>query len=141
MTEEERWRDLVGGFILTFGEIELFTYHIWSEYLHGQKPPRLFASRTKALIAALQENLIDHKQTINALNDALSLAKKRNTIAHNPTMVEVFEHTQTGETLVRRAVFSRRSDEFIDDAELQELIGAAEDIVVRLYRKYEMPRR
>jgi hypothetical protein len=140
MTEEEKWRDLVGGFILAFGEIELFTYHIWPQYLSSKKPPQLFKPRAWALIAALQVGLDTSRETVEALKEAVSLSEKRNTIAHNPTMVEVYEHTQTGALIARRAIFSRKSKEFIDDAELEELVAAAEDIVSRLYMIYEMPR-
>lgn len=140
LTEEEKWRDLIGGFILAFGEIELFTYHLWADHFPNKKAPGYFKPRTKALIAALKNNLEMNCNTIVPLEDAFTLADKRNTIAHNPTMVEVYEHSQTGQIVTKRGIFSRSDSDFIDDAELTELLAAADDIVARLYRQHGIPR-
>ena len=131
-SEEEKWRDLVGGFILTFGEIELFTYLVWSDYCHTT-PPHRFGDRVKGLLAALRMDEAKNRKVIEALGEALRLADKRNTVAHNPTQVEIFEHSRTGQVFLARGIYSRRSSDYIDDIELAGLRESAEHIASRLY--------
>ena len=84
----------------------------------------------------MQHDPVANHETIQMLESALKLVLKRNTIAHNPTMVEAYEHSQTGKLVMQRAIFSKTSKEFIDDAELTELLAAVEEIVSRLYHMY-----
>jgi hypothetical protein len=74
-----------------------------------------------------------NREVISAFVDALRIADKRNTVAHNPMQVQVFEHSKTGQILVEQAISSSTTDDYIDDAELMELRSEAEDLVVRLY--------
>jgi bisphosphoglycerate-independent phosphoglycerate mutase (AlkP superfamily) len=71
--------------------------------------------------------------TVKVLEQALRLADKRNTVAHNPMQVQVFEHSKTCEVLFKQAITSETAGDYIDDAELAELRAEAEDLVTKLY--------
>ena len=130
-TEQEKWRDLVGGFILAFGDVEVITHRLWKDHCRG-KPP-LFKPRVRALLSALRNANPQNDEVIACLEAALSLVDRRNTIAHNPTQAQVFQHSRTGEMLIEMAISSETSDDYIDDAKLKELSAEVEDLVTRLY--------
>lgn len=72
---------------------------------------------------------------------SLRLADKRNTIAHNPIQVQVWEHSETGKVLFEHAITSTESADYIDDAELTELRAEAEDLSTCLYMALGYPER
>ena len=128
-----KWRDLVGGFILAFGDVEIISYRLWREQVGGEPAPTRFTERTSKLLGYLRRDEEKNREVIDAFIEALRIAEKRNTVAHNPMQVQVFEHSTTGQILVEQAISSETSDDYIDDAELTELRAAAEDLVARLY--------
>jgi hypothetical protein len=67
------------------------------------------------------------------LVEALRIADKRNTVAHNPMQAQVYRHSETGRFFIESAITSSTTNDYIDDLELIELRAAAEDIVTRLY--------
>ncbi len=77
-------------------------------------------------------NMIRHEQVVDLLVQSLRLADKRNTVAHSPMRVQVWEQSKTGEVLFEQVIASQTTDNYIDDAELAELRAAAEDISTRL---------
>jgi hypothetical protein len=127
-----KWRDLVGGFILAFGDIELTTFYLWREFVEGYSIPHNFKERTGRVLSALRR-LDGYGAVVLALEQSLRLADKRNTIAHNPIQVQVYEHSKTGEVLFAHVIASQTAEDYIDDAELAELKAEAEDIATRLY--------
>ncbi|MGB2831504.1 MAG: hypothetical protein WBC07_01025 [Methylotenera sp.] len=129
--EQAKWRDLVGGFILAFGDIEVITHRLWRDYCNGKAP--LFKPRVEALLGALNKLEPKNDAVISCLEAAYRMADKRNTIAHNPTQAQVFQHGRTGELLIEMAISSATIDDYIDDADLKELRAEAEDLVTRLY--------
>jgi len=133
--EYQKWRDLVGGFILAFGDIELITHQLWREYFEDQTPPVFFKERTSKLMGQLRHDEEANREIISALTEALRIADKRNTVAHNPMQVQVFEHSKTGELFFEQAISSATNDDYIDDLELMELRGKAEQLVSQLYMK------
>ena len=128
-----KWRDLVGGFILAFGDIELITYRLWNECCGDRAAPVFFKQRTSKLLAFLRNAKARNDAVISCLVEALRIADKRNTVAHNPMQAQVFRHSKTGRFFVESAITSSTSDDYIDDLKLIELRAAAEDIVTRLY--------
>jgi hypothetical protein len=130
--EQAKWRDLVGGFILAFGDVELLTHRLWRDHCQGNAPV-LFRDRTSKLLSVLKRLEPRNDEVIDCLVEALRIATKRNTIAHNPMQAQVFQHSRTGRVLVEMAISSATSDDYIDDAELKELRAKAEDLVTRLY--------
>jgi hypothetical protein len=139
LPEEERldpmakWRDLVGGFILAFGDIELTSVLLWREHVRRTPVPQRFKERTGIVLAALRRLSDPPIAIINAFESAMRLADKRNTVAHHPLQVQVFEHSKTGEVVFEQAISSATRDDYIDDLELTELRAEAEDIAARLY--------
>jgi hypothetical protein len=128
-----KWRDLVGGFILSFGDIELTTFRLWRDHVGINPVPHNFKERTGILLGKLRRLGAEYEVVVNVLVQALRLADKRNTVAHSPMQVQVFEHSKTGEVLFEQAITSQTSDDYIDDAELTELRAEAEDLAARLY--------
>lgn len=129
--EQAKWRDLVGGFILAFGDVEVITHRLWKDHCNGKAPQ--FKPRVETLLKALGKLEPRNDDVISCLEAAYRMADKRNTIAHNPMQAQVFQHGRTGELLVEMAIASATTDDYIDDAELKELRAEAEDLVTRLY--------
>jgi hypothetical protein len=127
-----RWRDLVGGFILAFGDIELISIRLWRDHVGGPFPHQ-FKDRTGQVLSALRKFGGQHDQLVGLLEESLRLADRRNTVAHHPMQVQVFEHSKTGQVFFSQAIVSESSGDYIDDAELSELRAATEDLVSRLF--------
>lgn len=130
---ESKWRDLVGGFILAFGEIELITYRLWNDLFPDQKPLEKFRPRTNKILVELKATPGKNEAVIRLLTDAVLLAEKRNIVAHNPMQVQVFQHTRTGQIMIDHAITCIKTEEYIDDLCLKELRAQAEDLVWQLY--------
>lgn len=130
-TEQAKWRDLVGGFILAFGDVEVITHRLWKDHCNGKAP--LFKSRVENLLKVLGKLEPRNDVVISCLEAAYRLADQRNTIAHNPTQAQVFQHGRTGELLIEMAISSETTDDYIDDATLKELRAEVEDIVTQMY--------
>lgn len=130
---ESKWRNLVGGFILAFGEIEFITYRLWNDLFPDQKPLEKFRPRTNQILGQLQASPEKNDAVIQLLTDAIDLAEKRNIVAHNPMQVQVFQHTRTGQLMIDHAITCRKTEEYIDDLYLKELRAQAEDLVWQLY--------
>ena len=128
-----KWRDLVGGFILSFGDIELMTFRLWRDHVQVEPIPHHFKERAGTVLSFLRRHGSRHITVVNLLEQSMRLADKRNTVAHNPMQVQVFEHSKTGEVIFEQAITSETSDDYIDDAELTELRAEAEDIAAQLY--------
>lgn len=127
----DKWRNLIGDFMLDFGEIEYISYSLWSQKYNTGLPPHNFTKRTRQVISKLCSR--SDKDTISLLNRAIHLAKKRNTIAHNPLHLHVFEHKETKELYPEFLISSYLQKECIDDFELIELKAEATDIMTQLY--------
>jgi hypothetical protein len=79
LTEEEKCRDLVGGFILAFGDIELFAHHLWQLHCPGVKATGNFRPRTIGLLKSLQRDAQKYQSLIEPLTEALGMIDNRNT--------------------------------------------------------------
>lgn len=128
-----KWRDLVGGFILAFGDIELQSFRLWRQHVRASPIPHNFKERTGRILAELRKHGSENEAAIEIFEQSLRLADKRNTVAHHPMQVQIFEHSKTGEMLLDEAIGSEINDDYIDDAELKELRAEAEDLASRLY--------
>lgn len=129
--EQSKWRELVGGFILAFGDVEVITHRLWRDHCNGKAP--FFKPRVEGILTALRKLQAQNDEVIACLEAAYRMADKRNTIAHNPMQAQVFQHGRTGELLIEMAISSETTNDYIDDAELKELRAEAEDLVTRLY--------
>lgn len=130
---DNNWRDLVGGFILAFGEIELVTYRLWNGLFAEEIPPDNFCRRTERIIKQLKISNPNNETVINLLNQAVELAKKRNIIAHNPLQVQIFQHTKTGKMFFDQAIFCKKSEFIIDDSQLVALCQQVDALLIDLY--------
>lgn len=128
-----KWRDLIGGFILAFGDIELISFRLWRNHVKRLPIPHNFKDRTGQVLAALRRLGSGHEKVINPLEQAMRLADKRNTVAHHPMQVQVYQHSTTGEVLFEQAISSETTDDYVDDAELTELRAEAEGLAAELY--------
>ena len=128
-----QWRDLIGGFILAFGDIELLTFRLWRDHVGESPVPHNFKERTGRVLAALRRQGPTYTLVIKALENSLRLADKRNTVAHHPMQVQVFQHSQTGEVFFEHAISSEISDDYITDDDLKELRAEAESLAADLY--------
>lgn len=128
-----KWRDLVGGFILAFGDIELQSFRLWRQHVGTSPIPHNFKERTGRVLTKLRNLGPENEVAIGIFEQSLRLADKRNTVAHHPMQVQIFKHSKTGEVLFDAAISSEISDDYIDDAELMELRAEAEDLASRLY--------
>ncbi len=93
-----KWESLVGNFILSFGRVEWFTY-----YLLSRLPSEDIFNSVKSLGFRRRIELIEQliiarklpKSTIDQLNNfflkAKNLSKIRNTIAHNPLHLNIYD--------------------------------------------------
>lgn len=129
----DKWKLLVGGFILSFGDIEMITFRLWQKLYGDREFPKQFSDRTAKLIGKLSEAEEKNGKLINLLRQANKLSAKRHTIAHNPMEVQVFEHTRTGRLLTESAISSPINGDYIDDLELEELVAEAEHLVSDLF--------
>ena len=129
--QQAQWRDLVGGFILAFGDVEVVTLLLWKDHGKGTAPP--FKKRVDRLLTVLKNIEPRNEELISCLEKAHKMADKRNIIAHNPVQAQVFEHGRTRELFAELAISSPAREDYIDDVALKELRAEAEAIASRLY--------
>jgi hypothetical protein len=135
--EQAKWRDLVGGFILAFGDIELVSHKLWNRYYPDTEPPVNFKERTGKLLWHARQDARVKAPAIDALESSLRLADRRNTIAHNPMQVQVYQHSTLGSLVLQLAISSPASDQFITDEALQALRSEVEEVASTLYANIE----
>jgi hypothetical protein len=117
--QQTKWRDVVGGLILAFGDIEVVSHKLWSRYFPSTEPPIHFRERTGKLLWHARQDARVREPALTALESSLRLADRRNTIAHNPMQVQVYRHSNLGRLVLQLAISTPTSDEFITDEQLQ----------------------
>ena len=130
---DEKWEKLVGSFILAFGDIELVTYILWPRYFPDKNPPNTFSDRVENLLALLKKDLAIPSEVPLLLIESLKIALKRNTVAHQPVQVQIFQHSITGELFSELAISSKIKNEYITDVELEGLSAKAKEIGRQLH--------
>lgn len=130
----DHWIRLVGNFILAFGDIELVSFMLWSDYYPTKTPSHNFKERTTKVLGPLKGDAKASPEIPALLIEALRLADKRNTIAHHPLQVQVFQHSTTGKYFTELAISSETTDDYITDEELERLGIEARSIAKALYR-------
>ena len=122
--QTDYWALLIGRFLLAFGDLELFSILLWRRCCPGEAIPHNFKERTRKVIAKLKKESPTPKGVVEALIAAMRLADKRNTVAHHPMCVQVFEHTSKDIMALEFAIRSEFSDEYITD---QQLVGLTDE--------------
>jgi hypothetical protein len=133
--ETEQWRAVVGKAIVCFGELELVTLqclaHIPSDRISRTSAKLPFARRVDLIIEILEgrPSSEDTLLFVRMLKRAKELAKTRNDIAHNPVMMNVFVHEDTGrDPLFEQCIATARDGRVIDLPEAKEFAGEVEDL-------------
>ncbi len=135
-----KWRDLVGGFILAFGEVELLTLYLWRRYFANEPPPHSFRERTGKLLGPMKRDASVTQVLCDLLIEANRLADERNTIAHNPVQAQVFSHTSTGQYMIELAITSPVSEHYITDQRLSDLQTQTKELVRALWAEAQTQR-
>jgi hypothetical protein len=126
--EIEKWSLLVGRLISAFNEIELSTVKLWEIYFPKKKSPHKFTQRARDIIKEIKnDSLIDDIAgvAIKNLEDAIVLARKRNTVAHNPVQVQVWEHRATEEYHIEFAVTTPDDKDYVKESDFEPLTKQA----------------
>ena len=137
--EIETWKLLIGGFIMAFGEVELYTYKLWRDIFPGTEVRNEFKPRIDKLVGKLRGSNLELNGApcpIELLIQARALYDKRNTVAHSPMQVQVYEHTESKEIFTELAISSEKNDDYITDQELAELQNQTNVIVSGLFEFY-----
>jgi len=127
------WRDLIGNFMMEFSEIEYISFSLWRGIFSNENPSHNFKKRTKRVISQL--NGSDNIEIRKNLERAIDIADKRNTIAHNPTLMQIFINEETNQIYRELAISTFSEGNYIDLPEIKELTAEARDIKVQLYMK------
>ena len=125
------WRNLIGDFMMEFSEIEYISYSLWADKVNKEKPSHNFKARTKQVISQLNNG--DDIKIKKLLERSITIADKRNTIAHNPMLLKVFENETTNEQHPEFAISTYIEGDYIDLPELKELTAEVTDIKTQLY--------
>ena|SRR5579871_1511243 len=113
--------------------IELISKLLWRQHVRETPIPHYFKARTGRVLSALRSLPEIPTQIVEPLVRAMKLADKRNTIAHHPLQVQVFQHSKAGELIFEQAISSATREANIDDLELIEARAEAEGIAADLY--------
>lgn len=125
------WRNLIGDFMMEFSEIEFISFNLWSKKYPGQTPSHNFKERTNQVISQLNGNKNAKVQAL--LKKSVDLADRRNTVAHNPTLMQVFQKTDSEELLFEYAISSFSQADYVNLEDMKELVAEVTDIKTSIY--------
>lgn len=132
------WSAAIGELFIAFGQIE----HITIAFLNSQTQTKKeiigksnFSKRVDLIVKSLKKSTdSNHKEFISLLKKAKELSKKRNLIAHNPLLLEVFQFAD-GSNYKREIIASSRAPkECMSLKELKILSNDASSILSKLYK-------
>jgi hypothetical protein len=139
----EEWATLIGQFFVSFAKIEHTTcisIQYFSEDNISNTANRLaFKTRVELLIELITDKkYIDDDKTkkyTDLLEKALKLSEKRNIIAHNPILLDLYTHEETEQLIQREVIISKRNKRiFLDN--LKEMVDEAEKLSKELSDAY-----
>lgn len=125
-----KWRNLIGDFMMEFGEIEYISYSLWSKQYKHKEPIHGFTKRTRQLISQLNNK--KNKEVIRLLEDAINLAVYRNIIAHNPMLLMIFKQNAINVAYPEFSISAYMKDNCIHIDKLEELTAKATNIKTQL---------
>ena len=143
--ERPVWEMLVGRFMLAFGDIENATLlaleRISSDSIMRTARSLLLAKRIELLTEILEAkegiSASARADFIETLARVKSLADKRNLIAHNPLILEFYEHGHTGELVSQGVIASTRNEnKRINIGTMQKLVQQLEECRTLLFDQY-----
>ena len=139
------WQQFVGKALLRFGDIEYTSVKclekLPTDRIASTASSLPFAKRAELLIEILEgrENPDEHtNQLLVGFRHAKKLAHKRNLIAHNPLLLEMYFHGDSEEvTRMEHAISSARSSEHrIDLAELKDFADEVDGLASEIGMAY-----
>lgn len=114
--EDAKWQAAVGKAIIRFGDIELISLkclaHIPQDKIADAAARLEFSRRASLLIELLEARprLSDPlKGLLDGFKRARELVAKRNLIAHNPVLLDIYVQLGTRDVLTERTIRSARS--------------------------------
>jgi len=115
----ENWKDEIGSFIVEFCDIEYMSFLLHEQLFPNGDPSHNFKDRTKTVMSQLNGK---SKAILKGyLEDALELAERRNTIVHNPMMVQIFKNKVSSELHSETAIFSYKKRDYVSFEEMKNL--------------------
>jgi hypothetical protein len=140
----EEWEALVGKALLRFGDIELISIKClaWlpKDKIGAAAAKLGFGSRVDILLELLaaRETRDSRLEAIMiGMKRAKELAKKRNLIAHNPVMLNLYVNKDETEHLAEYSISSARSEgQTMDLDELREFAAEVEDLSATLWMAF-----
>lgn len=113
----ENWVNLIGKFFVSFAKIEHTTcisiQHFSEDNITKTANNLPFKTRVELLIELIKgKNYIDTEKAekhIELLKISLKLSEKRNIIAHNPILLDLYTQEETEELQEREVIVSKRS--------------------------------
>lgn len=140
-TAHDAWEGLVGKAILRFGDIELISIKclslIPSDKIEESTSRLDFGRRAALLVEILEarKSLDDHLKTIrDGMKRAMTLAKTRNLIAHNPVMLDLYVNEDETESVARHSITSARSEgQTLTLEDLEEFASEVEGLSSELW--------
>lgn len=127
----EKWRNLIGDFMMEFSEVEYISYSLWLKKVNKNSPSHNFKARTCQVISQLNGKKDKNIKTL--LERAIVIADKRNTIAHNPTLLQIFEDKEVKHLKPEFAISTYIKSDHIDILDLEEITAEVTDIKTQLY--------
>ncbi|TYT73146.1 hypothetical protein [Desulfobotulus mexicanus] len=126
---DHKWATLVGRVFIAFGVMESITYECLKDWLkdsvYRSVKNMQFAQRVNLVIDLAKEQDAPKERIeifISNLNRVKKLAEKRNIIAHNPLVLNIFQEGGYAEGIVS----SKNENKFICFDELEQLVIQAE---------------
>jgi hypothetical protein len=143
-TNHEEWEALVGKALLRFGDIELVSIKCLAwlpKDKIGATTARMdFGRRVDLLIELLEarEGRDSHLDAIlSGMKQAKGLARKRNLIAHNPVMLNLYVNEDETQHMAEYSISSARSEgQTMDLAELKEFAAEVDDLSATLWMAF-----
>ena len=138
INHQERWAAAIGRAFVAFGSIE----HVTFLCLHNIPRDRIQRSTSRFKLSQRIDLIVEliEKQTESPFQQlssllirAKDLARTRNLIAHNPLVLDIYEHPD-GDILLKQNIVSLLKDDHrISLLELETFASEAEKLATELY--------
>ena len=144
---KEKWAQLIGQILISFGDIEMITYRCLKTFPSENILPSVINMKLGQRIDLIS-NVLKSKFGENDINKIISLlgrvkglSKQRNLIAHNPMSLDIYENEQGKISGLKEVIRSEKdeskyvhySDLIKTSTELSEIVPKLMDEYSRLY--------
>lgn len=139
---EAEWERAIGRFLIAFGRVEWFTYRLLlelpSERISHSLKHMGFRGRVSLIKELTPQRISDEslvEEIITALNQATAHAPMRNTIAHNPIDLSLFDSEAGVDVMYSVRKFHDSDDKAIT---LESLLDQCNKIEALAEKTYEL---